>query len=168
MDLAKLALVTTQDEEEDDQGGAGTDASNDTDATLVDDGPIHRSSPSPIREPTSPSVLGKRNRGRIPDVEMEGITTIDEDKDYVVVSKSPSPKPSSGKDRPTPERKASSSKRKTPTEREDVVMKDAHDHKAPPLPPRKVTTSDSTMMFGMCAPFCVTAVAEFYRQRPTT
>ena len=37
MDLAKLALVTSQDEDEDDlSGGSSTDASNDTDATLVD------------------------------------------------------------------------------------------------------------------------------------
>lgn len=151
LDLAKLALVTTQDEEEDDQGGAGTDASNDTDATLVEDGPIRqeRSSPSPIRERMSPSVLGKRNRGRTQDVDMEGITTTEDDKDYVVVSKSPSPKPSQNKDRPTPERKASSSKRKTTTDQEDVVMKDTQERKAPPLPPRKsATTSDSTMMFG--------------------
>lgn len=145
--------MTTQDEEEDDQGGAGTDASNDTDATLVDDGSIRaqdRSSPSPIREPTSPSVLGKRNRGRTQYVEMEGITTTEEDKDYVVVSKSPSPKPSPTKDRPTPERKATSSKRKNSIDQEAAVMRDMSERKVPPLPPRKsATTSDSTMMFGM-------------------
>lgn len=149
LDLAKLALVTTQDEEEDDQGGAGTDASNDTDATLVEDGPIRpmdRSSPSPIREPLSPSVLGKRNRGRTIDVDMEGITTSESEKDYVVVSKSPSPQ---AKERPTPERKPSSSKRKNTAEQEDVSMKDVQERKAPPLPPRKsATTSDSVMMFG--------------------
>lgn len=152
LDLAKLALVTNQDEEEDDQGGAGTDASNDTDATLVEDGPIRsqeRSSPSPVREPMSPSVLGKRNRGKVVDVNMEGITTSEGEKDYVVVSKPPSPKPAQTKDRPVPERKASSSKRRTSPEQEDVVMKDAQERKAPPLPPRKcATTSDSIMMFG--------------------
>jgi ubiquitin carboxyl-terminal hydrolase 25 len=154
LDLAKLALVTTQDEEEDDQGGAGTDASNDTDATLVEDGPVRapeRSSPSPIRSPRSPSsptVLGKRNRGRPSDVNMEGITTVEDEKDYVVVSKSPSPLQDT--ERPKPERKGSSSKRKTTTEQEDVVMKDVQERKAPPLPPRKpATTSGSIMMFGL-------------------
>lgn len=38
MELAKLALVTSKDEEEDEDKG-GTDSSNDTDATLVEDGP---------------------------------------------------------------------------------------------------------------------------------
>ena len=37
LELAKLALVTSQDEEEDETDRAGTDTSNDTDATLVDD-----------------------------------------------------------------------------------------------------------------------------------
>ncbi|EKM61525.1 uncharacterized protein PHACADRAFT_85514 [Phanerochaete carnosa HHB-10118-sp] len=149
LDLAKLALVTTQDEEEDDQGGAGTDTSNDTDATLVDDGTMRRSSPSPIRSPKtppSPSVLGKRNRGRVPDVDMEGITTSEGEKDYVMVSKASTPPRES--ERSTPERKASSSKHKT-TEKEDVVMKDSQERKPPPLPPRKAaTTSDTGMMFG--------------------
>ena len=65
IDLAKLALVTSQDEEEDDQDRTGTDSSNDTDATLVEDAPprvaFDRSSSSP--DPgQSPTVLGKRHR----------------------------------------------------------------------------------------------------------
>lgn len=39
VELAKLALITSKDEEEDDFERGGTDTSNDTDATLVDDGP---------------------------------------------------------------------------------------------------------------------------------
>ena len=37
IDLAKLALVTSRDEEEDEAEKGGSDSSNDTDATLVDD-----------------------------------------------------------------------------------------------------------------------------------
>lgn len=165
IDLAKLALVTSQDEEEEDQGGAGTDASNDTDATLVEDGPVRaleRSSPSPVNSPTrsppSPTVLGKRNRGRASDagvVDMEGITTAEDDRGFVVVSKSPSPRREEEKEketqqRPKPERKGSSFKRKATTEQEDVVMKDVQQRKAPPLPPRKPAHNDSVMMFGKC------------------
>ncbi|PIL31016.1 hypothetical protein GSI_05709 [Ganoderma sinense ZZ0214-1] len=70
IELAKLALVTSQDEEEDETDKAGTDSSNDTDATLVDDmapRPVFdRSSPpvAPVQSPKSPtgSVLGKRAR----------------------------------------------------------------------------------------------------------
>ena len=36
IDVAKLALVTSQDEEEDETDNAGTDSSNGTDATLID------------------------------------------------------------------------------------------------------------------------------------
>ena len=175
MDLAKLALVTTQDEEEDDQGGAGTDASNDTDATLVEDGPVRapeRSSPSPIRSPKSPSsptVLGKRNRGRTSDVNMEGITTSEAETDYVVVSKSKSPSPSCENERPKPERKGSSSKRKATTEQDGVVVKDVQERKAPPLPPRKpATTNDSIMMFGQCKSWIVCLARSLQLCRPPT
>lgn len=59
VDLAKLALVTSKDEEEDEADRPGTEGSNDTDATLVEDAPARLRSPSP-----SPSVLGKRPRAR--------------------------------------------------------------------------------------------------------
>ncbi|KAJ7150387.1 hypothetical protein C8R46DRAFT_502972 [Mycena filopes] len=55
MELAKLALVTSKDEEEDEDKG-GTDSSNDTDATLVEDGPariIPSDQPS-VSSPDSP------------------------------------------------------------------------------------------------------------------
>ncbi len=113
-ELAKLALITSQDEEEDDQGSAGTDTSNDTDATLVDDGParsstLERPAQSPIDEAApSTSVLGKRGRAishaQRMDVDDE---TVDIDKDeYVMVSKPSSP---AG---PTSQNIASSSKQK--------------------------------------------------------
>lgn len=147
LDLAKLALVTSHDEEEDDQGGAGTDASNDTDATLVEDGPPRtRTSPSPTRERLkSPSILGKRSRtrGRSQDMDVdENITDVEKD-DFVIVSKPSSPRPN--------ELKPSSSKRRG-KDQGDVVMKDASpkpSNKAPPLPPRKnLERGDSVMMFG--------------------
>ncbi|OBZ66406.1 hypothetical protein A0H81_13642 [Grifola frondosa] len=63
VDTAQLALLTSQDEDDDFDKG-GTDSSNDTDATLVDDTPTHSAfdrSPSPVQSPSS-SVLGKRTR----------------------------------------------------------------------------------------------------------
>ena len=65
IELAKLALVTSRDEEEDEVDRGGTDSSNDTDATLVEDAPsristTEQSPHSPLRSPDS--VLGKRLR----------------------------------------------------------------------------------------------------------
>ncbi|KAG6829774.1 hypothetical protein H0H92_003564 [Tricholoma furcatifolium] len=73
IDLAKLALVTSRDEEEDEADKGGTsDSSNDTDATLVDDalGPAPAARVAPPEDARSPtlsasasaSVLGKRSR----------------------------------------------------------------------------------------------------------
>ncbi|TFY55421.1 hypothetical protein EVG20_g9326 [Dentipellis fragilis] len=59
IELAKLALVTSKDEEEDDVDRGGTDSSNDTDATLVEDAPMHT---APTSMEASSSVLGKRAR----------------------------------------------------------------------------------------------------------
>ncbi|KAJ7459049.1 hypothetical protein B0H11DRAFT_2060211 [Mycena galericulata] len=84
LELAKLALVTSKDEEEDEDKG-GTDSSNDTDATLVDDGPARitasdqpdASSPTqdsamnmdtdnaPVRS-TSPLASGEASSSKIP------------------------------------------------------------------------------------------------------
>ncbi|KAJ3523880.1 hypothetical protein NM688_g8653 [Phlebia brevispora] len=155
-ELAKLALITSQDEEEDDQGSAGTDTSNDTDATLVDDGPVRsvtfeRTAQSPIEEASPASVLGKRGR-ELPhtqSMDVDGETT-DVDKDgYVVVSKPPSPGGSS------PENVASSSKQKTVAQdTQDVEMRDETqkapaEAKPPPLPPRRPKeVNESVMMFG--------------------
>ncbi|KAG6843964.1 hypothetical protein H0H93_016757, partial [Arthromyces matolae] len=81
MDLAKLALVTSRDEEEDEADKGGTDSSNDTDATLVDDGPsrpVVTETPAEIPRAStlSPnSVLGKRSR----DVELRQPSVMDLD-----------------------------------------------------------------------------------------
>lgn len=72
--LAKLALVTSKDEEEDEAAGrvderAKSDGSNDTDATLVDDAPprvMRVDSPAVDAASPSSSVLGKRPRTPAP------------------------------------------------------------------------------------------------------
>ena len=160
MDLAKLALVTSQDEDEDDlSGGSSTDASNDTDATLVEDGPARpsqeRASQSPPRESSSQSsILGKRNRHptrKSADMDV-GNEHVDSDKDgFVIVSKPSSPVETR---RTSPPASSSLTKlKKSPPRQEDVEMKDkskkpATDEKAPPLPPRKRAAAESIMMFG--------------------
>ncbi|KIL00786.1 hypothetical protein PAXRUDRAFT_129015 [Paxillus rubicundulus Ve08.2h10] len=59
MDLAKLALVTSRDEEDDEAESRGTDSSNDTDATLVEDS----QSPGCLSSTdVANTVLGKRAR----------------------------------------------------------------------------------------------------------
>lgn len=57
-ELAKLALVTSKDEEEDEDKG-GTDSSNDTDATLVEDGParVTASTLSAVAAPSQDCVM---------------------------------------------------------------------------------------------------------------
>ena len=93
IELAKLALVTSKDEEEEGDK-AGTDSSNDTDVTLVEDGSTRVSAPpetittSPIR--TSFSILGKRSRGAGSKMEID-VPDVDKDKDYVIVSKPGTP-----------------------------------------------------------------------------
>ena len=137
MELAKLALVTSKDEEDDIEQTA-TDSSNDTDATLVEDA-LPRAGPvtgSPVGSPgaSSSSVLGKRSR----DKEIGSRMSIDSvtDKDnFVIISKSPDAGPSSA------------------AAAAEIEMKDAEapaqsGPKPPPLPPRK--TSESVMMFGAC------------------
>ncbi|KAI0296336.1 hypothetical protein B0F90DRAFT_1636470 [Multifurca ochricompacta] len=142
IELAKLALVTSKDEEDDIEQTA-TDSSNDTDATLVEDAPprVGPVTGSPVGSPgaSSSSVLGKRSR----DKEIGSRMSIDSftDKDnYVIISKSPDAGPSglgggSGGDGGATQ---------------DVEMKEgeapAQSGAKPPLPPRK--TTESVMMFG--------------------
>ncbi|KAH9911282.1 cysteine proteinase [Epithele typhae] len=154
IELAKLALVTSQDEEEDaidaemDLDKAGTDSSNDTDATLPEQG---------AQSPTG-SVLGKRSR------ETDGEETMEVD----TPAQSPkatggsSPRGGSGGSEAAmfiEEAIASTSSTsldKRPaqaTSDGDVEMKEENQSssagKAPPLPPRKTRpTDDSVMMFG--------------------
>lgn len=160
LDLAKLALVTSQDEEEDDHERTGTDSSNDTDATLVEDAPprIHERPPTPLAQsPTSDSVLGKRNRQNssrmdidepLVDAEKEKLKEKEKDKDKetcVIVSK-----PASPRERSAPP-EAGSSKLAPPPPDGDVEMQDlavSTPAKPPPLPPRKPReVDDSVMMF---------------------
>ncbi|KAK7686516.1 hypothetical protein QCA50_010114 [Cerrena zonata] len=133
LDLAKLALVTSQDEEEDDHERTGTDSSNDTDATLVEDAPprIHERPPTPIAQsPISETVLGDSEK-------------VKEKEPYVVVSKPPSPP----RERSAPP-EAGSSKLAPLPDVLDVEMQDLS-AKPPPLPPRKPReVDDSVMMFG--------------------
>ncbi|KAI0066711.1 cysteine proteinase [Artomyces pyxidatus] len=125
LELAKLALVTSKDEEEDDADKNGTDSSNDTDATLVEDAPPRATVPdSPMGSPgegSSSSVLGKRSRDREfgpePEIIEEPVVDLEMGMDQDAM-------PS---DEPT---------------RSEIVLK------PPPLPPRKAPSSESTMMFG--------------------
>ncbi|KAF5385340.1 hypothetical protein D9615_001037 [Tricholomella constricta] len=163
IDLAKLALVTSRDEEEDEADKGGTDSSNDTDATLVDDGPPRPAATEmPTESPRSPtrspnSVLGKRAR----DIDRQP-SLMDLDSPAAVPS-SPvrddfASSPSRLSDSPPPLTTPESPPRIEPeasgsgsSSRVDVEMKDtpAPIGKPPPLPPRKSTqTSDSVMMFG--------------------
>lgn len=101
LELAKLALVTSKDGGEDEQGrnGVATDSSASTDATLVDEpaitGPVYGYSISTLPTsalPTSPSVLGKRQ------CQTQSILHSDVDHDhsdldcdgFIMVSKQPS------------------------------------------------------------------------------
>lgn len=147
IELAKLALVTSRDEEEDEVDRGGTDSSNDTDATLVEDAPTRVSATeqpphSPLR--SSGTVLGKRLRD---DPRQRSEMDVEErDKDeFVLVSSPTSPLRSS-----TPQSPGEGSSSKV-SQSGDVEMQDRAPQpakKAPPLPPRKNTTSDSVMMFG--------------------
>jgi len=135
MELAKLALVTSKDEEDDIEQTA-TDSSNDTDATLVEDAPpragVVTGSPVGSSGASSSSVLGKRSR----DKEIGSRMSIDSitDKDnYVIISKNSDAGPSGvggGAE----------------IEMKDVEPPAVSGMKPPPLPPRK--TSESVMMFG--------------------
>lgn len=154
IELAKLALVTSRDEEEDEVDKSGTDSSNDTDATLVEDGPsripLTGTSPPPSNSPTSsPSLtLGKRvcDLPQQPDA-MDLDTpappspTLD---GYVNI---PSPRRSSSPPPLEPDPMSSGVQMDVDG---DVVMRATPaPNKPPPLPPRKTAqTSDSVMMFG--------------------
>jgi ubiquitin carboxyl-terminal hydrolase 25 len=153
IDLAKLALVTSRDEEEDDAVNSdadkgGSESSNDTDATLVNGDPPRVSvveSEPPTQSSSSKSskrsVLGKRSR----DLE-RGASAMDIDAQdvdgFVMIS---SPKRTSS---PSPMEREKKSKTKSPGPKDkdgDVAMK------PPPPPPkaRKVNSIDSGgMMFG--------------------
>ena len=157
IELAKLALVTSRDEEDDEIDTGGTDSSNDTEATLVDDGPSRpgvTESSSYSSERTS-SVLGKRTRDVAPqimtDMEVDSPTpgSPKDNGSFTIDSSTASVSP--------PSSVASSSKHTDHTQAAksdgdgDIEMEPAPaSQKPPPLPPRKLgVKSESVMMFGM-------------------
>ncbi|KAK2461522.1 hypothetical protein APHAL10511_005985 [Amanita phalloides] len=158
IELAKLALVTSRDEEDDEVDRSGTDSSNDTEATLVDDGPSRMTmteTSSYLPERVTSSVLGKRSRDAIPqsgaDMEVDSPApgSPRDQESFITPSSttsSVSPPPST----------ASSSKHSDHTHGTksdgdgDVEMAATPaSRKPPPLPPRKnAIKSESVMMFG--------------------
>ncbi|KAF9469591.1 hypothetical protein BDZ94DRAFT_1151478 [Collybia nuda] len=158
IELAKLALVTSRDEEEDEADKGGTDSSNDTDATLVDDGPtLPTLTEAPPRSPQSltrspNSVLGKRPRDNerqpstmdldspVPQSPSEGYASLPS----LRGSNSPPPMSQSSSSK-LPE--ASSSMSQADIDGDVVMRATSAPTKPPPLPPRK-SGSDSVMMFG--------------------
>lgn len=140
MELAKLALVTSKDEEDDIEQTA-TDSSNDTDATLVEDA-LPRAgtlTSSPVGSPRASSscVLGKRSREKEIGSRMSIDSVTDKD-NYVIISKNLDAGPS-----------GVVSAGDLEAEMKDVNETPApapSDTKPPPLPPRKPT--ESVMMFG--------------------
>jgi ubiquitin carboxyl-terminal hydrolase 25 len=159
--------VTSRDEEEDEVDKGGTDSSNDTDATLVDDGPSRFSVPESSPTPLSPnSVLGKRARDpeRQRSEMLVDSPTADSKDGFVMISKPSSPsRPNS----PSALEHTSSSISTAPADLStttdidgDVVMESSSrielsQSQPPPLPPRKPETSDSVMMFGKITPHSI-------------
>lgn len=172
LELAKLALVTSKDEEEDEHGrnDVGTDSSASTDATLVDEpAPIgmaftpapplvSTTPPASSALPPSPSVLGKRQRRArsASTMDVDGVADLDRD-GFVMVAKPKSVSGPSNDHRRTPsgsmEHKAMDDLEMTSKDN-DVDMQDNtvadKENKPPPLPPRRKTdvNNESVMMFG--------------------
>ncbi len=164
IELAKLALVTSQDEEEDETDKAGTDSSNNTDATLVDDlapsrSTFDRSSTSPthLQTPKNPtgSVLGKRSRDADPESAMDGDTPAHSPPHPSADTRSPTSAELLQTETRSSSSSSSAQKRPATGKEADVEMKSesrAGSKAPPPLPLRKARqTDDSVMMFGMFA-----------------
>ena len=146
LELAKLALVTSRDEEEDEIDKGGTDSSNDTDATLVEDSPSRPSAETPSSPPaTGKSVLGKRVReldrkGNEMDVESP-LSQSPVDKDgFVMISREDMSPPVDQSGNAGLEASSSKTQIKEPEENDPNIPK--------ATPHKRVETSDSTMMFG--------------------
>jgi ubiquitin carboxyl-terminal hydrolase 25/28 len=146
--------VTSRDEEEDEAVTGGSESSNDTDATLVDDdfGSAIPASEPPLSHASSTSsnsILGKRGR----EVDKQKTTSVmDVDDGYVLVS---SPRREGS---PQPMEADRSSPMKGLADRDgDIAMKGvtpAPERPPPPLPKPRPETVDYSggMMFGM-SPF---------------
>ena len=157
IELAKLALVTSRDEEEDEVDKGGTDSSNDTDATLVDDGPSRSSILTPLltsqSSSSSSSVLGKRprdlDRQRL-EMEVDSpLSHSPKERDGFVLVPSMN---SQSSDQNQQSAEASSSKAQLTDEDGDVQMEIAPTAKPAPTLRKPAEPSDSTMMFGMLYP----------------
>ncbi|EIW87195.1 cysteine proteinase [Coniophora puteana RWD-64-598 SS2] len=150
-ELARLALVTSRDEEDDEADRGGTDASNDTDATLVEDGPASVQPPAALSR--RDSILGKRSRDEV---------AMDVDSSN---SSKPSTSTSTAEQVESPRRSkfprlrgeanaglsAANTAKTATAETQDVEMQtqQAEVPKPPPLPARKSqVASESVMMFG--------------------
>lgn len=162
IELAKLALVTSRDEEDDEVDRGGTASSNDTDATLVEDAPprLVTTDPTPKSPTRSPStILGKRLRdGPQPKADMEIDSPMSEtdqrDKDGFVMVPSPS-SPVQAKSPHSVIAGSSNTSNARDTSKSveiiDVDMQDVSksDKKSTAVGPRNATAnSDSVMMFG--------------------
>ncbi|KAI6102677.1 hypothetical protein EDD16DRAFT_1696584 [Pisolithus croceorrhizus] len=150
MDLAKLALVTPRDEEDDEADKGGTDSSNDTDATLVEDPPSRLA-----KSDSSNSVLGKRcrdDRGGPMEVDEDipETSALDaENNGYVMVSHPPSPRRSKSPRIASAGSSSSQDVTLTLADRTEAVQTSGDTSKKPPLPARKPTAnSESVMLFG--------------------
>ena len=152
MDLAKLALVTSRDEEDEEADKGGTDSSNDTDATLVEDPPSRTTNNDSFN-----SVLGKRYRE-----EQGGSISMDVDEGspktpasdiehngYVMVSHPPSPRRSKSPRVASPSSSNTLDTAPDSMEKSTTVQPVEDTSKKPPLPARKPTiNSESVMLFG--------------------
>ncbi|KZT22681.1 cysteine proteinase [Neolentinus lepideus HHB14362 ss-1] len=160
IELAKLALVTSKDEEEDNGESVKTESSNDTDATLVEDAPVRYADPEQASSPSSrdspSSVLGKRPRNENAPEAMEMDSPVRETEpvrdDYVMVKSPRASATTSGTSTVaiTPEAGPSSAVADKDGDVEMVDEQSEERKQPPPLPPRKSTAkiADSGMMFG--------------------
>lgn len=151
MDLAKLALVTSRDEEDEEAESRGTDSSNDTDATLVEDS---QSLGRLANGDSADTVLGKRARDDnamdVDDGASPKSPVSDSEKNgYVMVSHPSSPRRSKSP-RLGPASSSSSSSKSISSKETGLKSQGDEDlPKKPSLPERKTqTTSDSVMLFG--------------------
>ncbi|KAJ8454785.1 hypothetical protein ONZ45_g19169 [Pleurotus djamor] len=146
IELAKLALVTSRDEEEDEADKGGTESSNDTDATLVEDGPSRFMSEPPRSPSPSPSsILGKRTRGSNTAMDVDSPSSsstspIDADKESFVTPPSRRSSSIAGE--------ASGSSARSPVDRDGDVMMAGPPTTSALANKKSEPTSDSTMMFG--------------------
>ncbi|TFK26680.1 ubiquitin C-terminal hydrolase Ubp2 [Coprinopsis marcescibilis] len=141
IELAKLALVTSRDEEEDDEADkGGSDSSNDTDATLVDGEPSRVSVPE---KDASSTVLGKRPRDL--DRQTSVMDVDNQDVDGFVMIDSPQRTTS-------PEAMDTSSTARSKDKDGDVIMQGSSSESSsekPAMPKRRASTVEpGGMMFG--------------------